>query len=506
MSTAHSKLFASVVCAALVLQGCASKPRAFSVAEYQQRADYNLGVISENQQPVAEAIDLYQAMARAIKYNLNYRVKIAETRLSNSKIGLMHHSMLPKAIANSNYTARNNFQASSSYNLETGSSNFGASTSQEKALNTQDLAFSWNILDFGLSYIRAQQAGDKALISAELRDKVVLSLLEEVRSAYWLATSNQRMAEKLKKLKKRILEAQANTRMISASGETSISAALLEERELLKITDAISKMQREHITAKTELAILMGIQPGSDFVLTTNSVFTVPSKLKLNTDEMITRAIRDRVELHENWYQQRINKREAKAAMLELLPGLDFFASDDWSSNSFLLNNNWISWGAKASWNLMNIFKYPLKKRVIEEQHQVLQAQALALTIAIMTQVHVSRTNYQQHLQELKIATEYRSIQKRLIRQLRTEAAANLISENKLLREEMNTLIAEARFDIANAKAQSAYGNLFTTIGWNPASEVDGSFSTSEIANSLRASWQYPGHPYTEHNLAMVQK
>ncbi len=500
------KLIVWVICATLALQGCASRPHAFSLEEYQRLADYNLGIIKGNQQSVSESIDLYQAMARAIKYNLNYRVKIAETRLANSKIGLMHHALLPKAVANSNYTARNNFLASSSFNLETGSSNFGASTSQEKIQNTQDLSFSWNILDFGLSYVRAQQAGDNALISAELQDKVVLSLLEEVRSAYWLATSNQRMARKLQALKKRIQKARKNTRMISASGETSISAALLEERELIKITDSISKMQREHITAKSELAILMGIQPGTAFELTTTTDFNLPSKLKIDASEMVTRAIRDRVELHENWYQQRINKREATAAMLELLPGLDLFTGDDWSSNSFLLNGNWISWGAKASWNLMNIFKYPIRKRVIEEQDEVLQARALALTIAIMAQVHVSRTNYQQRIKELEIAAEYRSIQKRLIRQLRVEATANLISENKLLREEMNTLIAETRFDIANANAQSAYGNLFTTIGWNPADAIDSSLSASDIANSLWANWKYPDRPATEQKLMVVQK
>ncbi|MCP4182163.1 MAG: TolC family protein [Hyphomicrobiales bacterium] len=502
----HLSTFVSLVCVGLILQACATKPQALSVSEFEQRASYNKSLINENQQSVAEPIDLYQAMARAVKYNLNYRVKIAEARLSKSEYGLMHHSLLPKAVANANYTARNNFLASSSYNIETKKNNFGASTSQEKAQNTGDLAFSWNILDFGLSYIRAQQAGDKALISAELQNKVVISLLEEVRRAYWLAISSQRMADKFRKLKKRIKTARKNTRQISASRETPASEALLQERELVKISDAISKMQREHNTALTELAILMGMRPGSPIKLTTNAGNALYSKLKLSSDEMIDMAIRDRIELHEIWYQQRINKREAKAAMLEMLPGLNIFLGSDWSSNSFLLNSDWVSWGAKASWNLMKIFKYPLRKKVIEDKNNVLQARAMALTITVMTQVHVSRANYQQSLRELAIAGDYRNIQNKLIRQLRVEAAADLIGENDLLREELNTLIAETRFDIANANAQASFGNLFTTIGWNPVSEVEMDHSAAEVAASLRSSWQYPEKLIQQNKLRLVMK
>ena len=40
------------------------------------------------------------------------------------------------------------------------------STSQDKRLRTSEIAFSWNVLDFGLSYVRARQTADKALIEA----------------------------------------------------------------------------------------------------------------------------------------------------------------------------------------------------------------------------------------------------------------------------------------------------------------------------------------------------
>ena len=41
------------------------------------------------------------------------------------------------------------------------------SVSQDKKRNTYDVAFTWNVLDFGLSYVRAQQQADRFLINKE---------------------------------------------------------------------------------------------------------------------------------------------------------------------------------------------------------------------------------------------------------------------------------------------------------------------------------------------------
>ena len=43
--------------------------------------------------------------------------------------------------------------------------------SQETPSNSYDIGFTWNALDFGLSYVRAGQQADKYLISKELRAK-----------------------------------------------------------------------------------------------------------------------------------------------------------------------------------------------------------------------------------------------------------------------------------------------------------------------------------------------
>jgi hypothetical protein len=206
----------------------------------------------------------------------------------------------------------------------------------------------------------------------------------------------------------------------------------------------------------------------------------------MTMNSMIQIAVRDRSELRQILYEQRISTQEAYAALLELLPGLQIYAEPSWDSNSYLLNSHWVAWGAKAAWNLLKVFQYPAKQGVIETQDQLLHARALATTMAVMTQVHVSRIRFQQSLQELKAVGEYRSVQKRLFAQIRFEAQAGRVSDQVALREELTTLIAEAKYDVAYAEMQSAYANVFASIGQDLYSNDDLSPSVETIAESLR--------------------
>ena len=69
--------------------------------------------------------------------------------------------MLPSLTASAGYSERNNY-ATSGTSFVNGEpqplgTNPSYSISQDKERVTSDIGFSWNILDFGLSYVRAQQ-------------------------------------------------------------------------------------------------------------------------------------------------------------------------------------------------------------------------------------------------------------------------------------------------------------------------------------------------------------
>lgn len=482
------KVVAALCCATLV--GCAVHPAPLTDADLTVAADSNRAEVAADQEPISGPVSLYEAMARALKYNLDHRVEEAEAAVRLAELDLSHFSLLPNVVANSGYAGRNSFNASSSLNLTTNQSNFAASTSQDRDIDSADIGFSWNVLDFGLSYVRARQAADKVLVQEELRRKVMQRIIEDVRSAYWRAVSADRLMSRLRSLEDATRSALKETRRLYRERQTSPITALTYERELIEINQKIGEIQRDLNTSKAQLAALMNLPPGTNFKLGHESRKPGTLQLKAGLDEMISAAIYNRPELREVEYRKRINIREADAALLEMLPGIQIYAGANYDSNSFLQNSEWLNWGAKASWNLLKVFSYSTRRGVVERGDELLHSRSLALTMAVMTQVHVSRIRFFHAKKELRTAAEYLDVELRLLQQMRAEAAADRISRQTLIREEMNALIAEAKYDIAYAQLQNAYANVFSSMGLDPYDwEINRSDTVSSLKQQLKEIW-----------------
>lgn len=497
----------SVFAAGLMLSGCAVSPNPLTYPELQQISDENSARVTSDQEPLTGPVTLYDAMARALKYNLDFRVEMMRKSLRSTELNLARYEMLPAVVTNSGYAARNNYNSTGELDFITGKERTARTTSQEKRHNIADITFSWNILDFGLSYIRAHQQADKVLIAEESKRKVVQRIIEDTRTAYWRAYSSDRMVQKLRALEGRTRKALANARSLSQNQENSPVTSLTYERELIEITRASQKMQRELSVAKTQLAALMNVEPGADFALAGGGFNAKVPHLAADAKEMTNAALVNRPELRDVEYQRRINEKEASAAVLELLPGIDLYGGRNHDSNKYLDNNQWVSWGAKAAWNVMRVFQYPAKRDVIEAQDELLDARALALTMAVMTQVHVSRIRYANASRELTSAREYFDVQRRLVEQMRHEAAAERISEQTLIREELNTLVAEAQRDIAFAASQNAFANVFASIGADPYyDELDIGLGVSQLSNQLKGLWLERGDFGAQSKISIASK
>jgi outer membrane protein TolC len=476
--------------ACVFLAACSVAPAPFSHVELQTMSTSFATRVTADQEPVHRTITLYEAMARALKYNLDFKVEVMQTALRSTELRLSHYNLLPNAVVNSGYSARDSYLSTGELNLLDGKTSAPRTTSSEKATTVSDITFSWNILDFGLSYIRARQSADKVLIAEENRRKVVHKIIEDVRSAYWRAVSSERMVAKLKGLEARTRTALYNSRSLSKSQETSPITALTYERELIEIKRTAQELQRELSVAKTQLAALMNLEPGSAYSLSGEGLNASAPLVGLDARDMIDAALLNRPELRDVAYQRRINEHEAHAALLELLPGLQLYGGDNYDTNRYLANREWVTWGAKASWNVVRVFQYPAKRNVIEGQDALLDARALALTMAIMTQVHVANIRYVNATKELLTAREYFDVQTRLVKQMRNEAAVDRISEQTLIREELNTLVGEVKRDIAFASAQNAFATIFSSVGLDPhAADVSTAMSVSELAQHLRGLW-----------------
>jgi len=484
-----------IIVGGLMLAGCAVSPEMLTIDEINEFTAINAASVMADQEPVQGSIGLYEAMARALKYNLDFKVEMMNEALAVRKFDLKKYDMLPSLVANSGYAGRDTYSGGRSRLIKPPkTTSLAPSTSSEKNVVSADLTFSWHILDFGLSYVRALQSANGVLIAQERRCKVVNRIIEDVRTAYWRAVSAQRLIGGLARLQVRVERALKNSRHLASSGQAAPLTAMTYERELIEIKRRIQELYRELKTAKMQLAALMNVMPGSRFTLTGARRGDPGLRLKMRPSHMVAAALRNRTELHQAMLEARITKQDVDAAVLELLPGANIYAAVNIDTNDFLFHNNWMSWGAKASWNLMRLFAYPTKKASIEAKQELNKQKALALTMAVMTQVYVARAKYAHAQLILSTARQYYQVQRRILKKVRAKAANQASSEQSLIREEMNALVAQAKYDIAYADLQNAYATVYASMGVDPyPDDIARDQSVKSLAGALKRTWAERG-------------
>lgn len=485
----NKKLLLSLSATAL-LAGCAVKPEPLTPSDLQSTAERNFQTVDADQEPVAAPIDLYEAMARALKYNLDYKVELMDEALKSRELDLSRYDMLPQLVASGGYAGRNNFSGASSLSLITRRQSLEPSTSSEKNLYTADLTLSWDVLDFGLSYVRAKQKADEVLISQERRRKVANRIIEDVRTSYWRAVSAQRLLDKLQQLEDSVTATLENSERLAERRLSAPLTALTYQRELVEIQGNIRRLQRELVIAKAQLAALMNLKPGTEFSLVLPDRAQAMPEVKYSGEDMMMTALQNRAELREVSYRQRINAKELDAALLSALPSFRGILGVNVDSNDFLYNNDWMQWGARASWNVLNLFRYPAQKKTVKAQDDLLRQRELALTMAVLTQVHVARARFAHLTEELSTASHQMRVQDKIMTQIRAGHKAGAMSQQTLLREEMNTLVAEVKYDIAYADAQNGYANLFGSMGIDDfGPDLTGRENVQTLRGSLSKLW-----------------
>ncbi|OOG89546.1 transporter [Pseudomonas sp. A25(2017)] len=476
---------------ALVVSGCAvtSDPIERSVSE--QRARTDLQNMYKDQEPLSGPLTLHQAMARAVKYNLEGRLKIMEEALAKRQLDLASFDMLPRMALDAGYVGRNNVSASSSQSVETGTQSLEPSTSQDRDREVADLTMVWNVLDFGVSYISAKQAGDQRLIVQERRRKVINTIVQDVRSAYWRAMAAERLLKQIDSLMVRVEAARDNSQSMSEQRIGDPVQALGYQRSLIQATRQLEEQRRALSLAKTELATLINLPLGTELTLATQDEYTIP-ELKVDLARLEQEALASRPELREQDYQTRITAAETRKAMLRLLPGLEFSAGGHYDSNSFLVEQGWADYGVKVTWNLFNVISAPAAIDVAKAGEEVASARRQAMSIAVLAQLYVANANYREALRQFKTSQQLADIDGQIVGQLRSRHQAAGIGELDLIQGELNTLQADLRRDLAYADMRNAYGQIFASAGLDPLPNEVQSTEVQSIATALanrEAAW-----------------
>ncbi|KQQ55497.1 transporter [Pseudomonas sp. Leaf127] len=485
MNKTH-KLFAASLLT-LAIGGCAvtSEPIDRSASEARARTD--LATIFKDQEALSGPLTLHQAMARAVKYNLEARLKVMEEALAKRQVDLSSFDMLPRMALAAGYAGRSNVGASSSQSILTNTQSLEPSTSQDRNRDVADLTMVWNVLDFGVSYVSAKQQADQRLILQERKRKVIHTITQDVRSAYWRAVAAQRLLNQIDTLMGRIDQARDNSQRMSAERVGDPVQTLSYQRALIEATRQLEQQRRALSLAKTELAALVNLPLNTDFSLALEEGYAVPV-FKGDFAQLEQQALASRPELREQDYQARISAAETRKAMLRLLPGLEFSLGGHYDSNSFLTNQSWADYGVKVTWNLFNVLSAPAAIKVAEAGEDVATARRQAMSMAVLAQLYVANANYKEAVRQFQTSEELAKLDGEIAVQLRNRYQTQNIGELELIQGELNNLQTQLKRDLSYAELRNAYAQLHVSSGADPLPDNLPDDKLQTIANALQSS------------------
>lgn len=480
-------------CFTVALSGCGSlAPVPFEQQEIKARVTQDRVQMYAEQEPVTGAITFHEAAARALKYNLDYKLKLMESALSRSLHDVSTYEMLPRVVAGAGYAWRNNDSGGTSVGIEDGQVSLRPSTSQERERTLSNLTFSWSVLDFGVSYYRAQQKADQVLMAEERRRKVAQNVLQDVRNSYWRALGAQRLIGRVDALLARVNTALDRARQVEKDGLMPQPQVLAYQRALLDAVNLLTLRRQDLELARTELTALMSIPPGTAFTLADEKEMVLPSAPR-NMEALETLALEKRPEILEESYRKRVTENDIKAAKLLLWPNLSVDAGPQYDSNKYNYNSNWVDVGVRLSWNVLKLAQLPALNRAHQAQNETDDLRRMALSMAVLTQVRVGVQRYELALSELKFAEESLRVDNRLLSFSEKAAKTQFDSRLEVIRAEARALLAEYQRYATYSNAQAAWGRVYNSVGLDVLPGTIASHDVKSLAKAMETttnSWQ----------------
>lgn len=459
------KPLALALISTLLLNACSSlQPKPFSSDEQRQRIIADQASMYQAQEPLTGPVTFAEAAARALKYNLDYRLKLMESALSADLRDVSSHEMLPRLVASASYAGRNNDSGGTSIGIEDREQSLRASTSEERYHTLGGLGLSWSLLDFGVAYYRNQQKADQIYMAEERRRKVAQNVLQDVRNAYWRAVGAQRLMPQVNSLLRRTHEALTAAREAENRGLLPRQEILAYQRALLDSIYLLTIRHQDLAFAQAELAALMSLPPGTAMQLAEVAEPPLPL-LSNDVSHLEQLSLQHRPEIQEEWYRKRVNQNDLTIAKAQLWPNIGVDVGYKYDSNAYLYNQGWADTGLQVSMNLLRLTQLPALNAAEQSQAATDDARRVALSMAILTQVRVGALRYNLARQEVQLTEDSLRVDDELLRYARSARSNSAGSELEVIRAEGRYLLSRYQREAAYSSAQAAWGRLYNSIG-----------------------------------------
>ncbi|MBW1650586.1 MAG: TolC family protein [Deltaproteobacteria bacterium] len=433
---------------------------------------------------IESPLTLKEAVNIGLNNNLELWVNKILAEVQQGKVLAEQLKMLPTLNAQTNITRRSEYDISYykyvDFNTmepkgymdtrEDGSAK-KLTVSDDKQILSANLKLSWNLLDCGLTYIRSKQKAIDSSIKEMETKRMAQRLTAKIVSAYWKAAISEKNLNQIMALEimlnqyKKVVEIAVNQK------RASLIALKEAENKLIELAIKSIKIQALFEAAKIELTNLIGLPLSVNFKLADekvdNFLTNIPKLTELSIDKMEDTALKNRPELFISDMELNINKQEAKALLIKMLPGIRFDAMQIYNSNDYLYYNSWNTVGANIVWDLFGLPSKYYAHKARKKNIAAVKIKRIKTTAAIMTQMRLALHDFairkkilqdydsffKNHSDITKIGAEYHKV--------------GLLSDADMAERTMEKLTAKLKKDKALSQLIDSYTSLMITMGLN---------------------------------------
>lgn len=456
-----------LLCLVILLTGCSVTPAPISVSDRFEEAQRDIKELFASQESLEGALDFDQALARGFKYNLDYRIKLVNSALQAGQLTVAQMTMFPSLSTTGSLYKRNN--ASASFGITPNGQQTDVLTSTPNTLRSLREGLSWNILDFGVSYVKAKQQGDRVMIAKEESRKQLQQLAQDIRISYWKAYSAQQLFGEVIDFQNELAKAKLNL-------ERALKDKLVPKEELLNYQAALLESDRNLIQLKyklekatLDLKHLLNIPLDQKIVLARppGVVSHMQDYRDIDFRKLDAITLVNRPELRGQDYQKHIAELGVKLAIVQALPGITLNEGWNYNSNKFLVNPTWVDRSIDVSWNLLNLASLPANYSATKIQVKYEQLKLMALTLTVLTETRYAYAHYDSVAKEYVVVHKLTENANALYTLMKNRNRASLASNQQVIISRLHTITARMDEDLVLADLATALGELYLSAGFD---------------------------------------
>lgn len=424
--------------------------------------------IASATEPLSVAVTYIQAVETAINNNLKTKIKQQEKVVQEEFQKKTMMKMLPSLQLKSEYSRKNHHTPTYSEDYFTGEESLSLSVSNDLDLWKHSVDLSWDLLNLATDVYDYQRSGYQVQGRQQSILRTEQNLIFDVTRTFFHALAlreatifaeNQiaKMSNRQKVIEKQI----ANHQVDEVTG-------LKNQARLLQTTIQFKRYKQEYISQIERLKELMGLESNYEIELVDYDFFSLPG-LKIPSlpqRELDIIALQQRPDIVELKLDELISDTEATSALISQLPHFTPYINYDYSSNSYMSVNDWVTIGFKVSWDLFDAPEKYFSHVAAKEKAYVDTLKRATLAQAILTQLRIAISDFSELESKLQLSHRLFQTRKEISDGVNQQYTIGRSNEDEVLYEEKEYIISYIEYLMIYSQYVASWARVYNTLGY----------------------------------------